>query len=401
MRQIKTAIGLMSGTSLDGIDAALLQSDGQDYVAVLGTRHQPYAAPFRRKLQQGLVAAQSLKRPEERPGLLPQLEEELTLYHAQAVKALLRQQGRPAGAVDLIGFHGQTILHRPPAAPGARPAGETPPPGFTVQLGNGALLARQTGIDVVADMRSADMRAGGNGAPLIPVYHRALAAGLRGQYGLPLIFVNIGGIANYTYVAQTGENSAGGLAAADCGPGNCLIDQWAEVKTGAFFDKNGEAGQKGRVLPRLAQAYAALPIFHQQRRSFDRADFPPLHIFLRSCPEENVTYEDGAATLAFITASAIIAALRRLPAPAATVFVGGGGVKNTAIMAHLQQSGREQGMTVIAAGQAGLDNNFMEAEAWAYLAIRSFYHLPLTYPATTGCRRPVSGGVFYAAKGAP
>ncbi|KAA6404781.1 anhydro-N-acetylmuramic acid kinase [Candidatus Tokpelaia sp.] len=399
MGQIKTAIGLMSGTSLDGIDAALLQSNGQAYVTALGAYHRPYSAAFRQKLQQGLKIAQSIRQPGERPGFLPQLEEELTLYHAQAVEALLQQQNRFAGAIDLIGFHGQTVLHHPPAATNPASPGKNLPQGFTVQLGNGALLAQQTGIDTIADMRSADMREGGNGAPLIPVYHRALAANLQEKYRFPLIFVNIGGIANCTYVAETAENSAAGLAALDCGPGNCLIDQWAEAKTGAFFDKNGEAGQKGQIADWLAQAYCALPVFHQQRRSFDRADFPPLPDFLSLYPDKSVTYEDGAATLAFITAHCIITSFRHFPQKAGTVFISGGGAKNAAIMAYLQQSGRQQGIEILSAGQAGLDSDFMEAEAWAYLAVRSFYHLPLTYPATTGCQKPVSGGVFYAAAG--
>jgi len=399
MEQIKTAIGLMSGTSLDGIDAALLQSNGQAYVAVLGTYHQPYSAAFRQKLQQGLKIARSIRRPSERPGFLPQLEEELTLYHVQVVKALLQQQNRPASTIDLIGFHGQTILHRPPAATNPAESGKNLPQGFTVQLGDGALLAQQTGIDTIADMRSADMRAGGNGAPLIPVYHRALAARLKGKYRFPLIFVNIGGIANCTYVAETAENPAAGLAALDCGPGNCLIDQWAEAKTGAFFDKNGEAGQKGQIVDWLAQAYCALPVFHQQHRSFDRADFPSLPDFLSLYPDKSIIYEDGAATLAFITARCIITSFRHFPQKAGTVFISGGGAKNGAITVCLQQSGKQQGIEILPASQAGLDSDFMEAEAWAYLAVRSFYHWPLTYPTTTGCRQPVSGGVFYAATG--
>lgn len=396
MRAIKTAVGLMSGTSLDGIDAALLQTDGADYVLPLGCRHYPYSAAFRRALQQGLQQAQAISRPDERPGRLAELEQQMTRLHARAVAALLRQQHWPAEKVALIGFHGQTVLHRPPlAAAAGKTLGEYK--AFTAQLGDGALLARQTGIDTINDMRSNDMRHGGNGAPLVPVYHRALAAKLRGKCAFPLLFVNIGGIANATYIGEKEGTGAAALIAFDCGPGNVLLDQWAEAKSGSFFDEGGQAAQKGQILPWLTAAYGALPIFQQQRRSFDRLDFPPLDKFLSFYPEKSVSYEDGAASLAFITAQYIMDSCKALPQAPKTMLVSGGGAKNRAIMTHLQKAGADLGVKTVPAAAFGLDSDFMEAEAWGYLAVRSFYHLPLSYPATTGCAKPVSGGVFHPA----
>lgn len=391
MRAIKTAIGLMSGTSMDGIDAALLQTDGERHVKILGAYALPYSAAFRQKLRRGLQEAQAIKRAGERPGSLSALEEELTARHAAAVKTLLAQQGLSAAEIDIIGFHGQTVAHRPPLNRGEQ--------GFTVQLGDGAALAQQTGIAVMADMRAADMRLGGNGAPLVPVYHYALAASLPAR-AFPAAFINIGGIANCTYVEDKAEPAAEALAAFDCGPGNCLIDDWAAAKgTDAsgeklLFDAGGQAGLVGAVHADLVRFYQALPIFAAGRRSYDRADFP----LLQDLPQAaDLSYADGAASLAFITAERIIRSLKPLPKLPKMLIISGGGAYNQAIMGNLQVLGAETGAQVKSAAELGLNSDFIEAEAWAYLAVRALYKLPLSFPATTGCAQAASGGVFYPA----
>jgi len=370
MLKLKTAVGLMSGTSMDGIDAALIKTDGVQKLEIIGHHALCYPDAFRARLKNGLSDACDITQRHERPGALARLEQDLTLYHADVVADLIAKLGYSPEQIDVIGFHGQTVLHRPQHH-------------MSVQLADGALLAHKTRIDVVYDMRSNDMKHGGNGAPLIPVYHGALAAKLKGQHAYPLVFVNIGGIANLTWVDEGGN-----LAAFDCGPGNCLIDQWMEMMTGERFDRDGKAGLRGHVNTEIVERYLSLPILAQAtRRSFDWRDFPLFQ-------KDALKPDDGAATLAAITAAAIINSMNRLPAKPQTMIISGGGAKNQAIMQHLVRLGADQGTHVLIAKAIGLAADFLEAEAWGYLAVRSLYNLPLTYPSTTGCSQPVSGGVL-------
>ncbi|HTO31285.1 MAG TPA: anhydro-N-acetylmuramic acid kinase [Pararhizobium sp.] len=372
MLEMKTAIGLMSGTSMDGIDVALVRTDGRDRVERGPALGISYEAPFRNRLKQALEDAKSIKVRGERPGSLAAVEQELTLRHAEAVRSFLSKNNLKPEEVDVVGFHGQTVLHRPDEA-------------LTVQLGDGALLARETGIAVVHDMRANDMLFGGQGAPLIPAYHAALAAGLpldlRGDR--PVVFVNIGGISNLTFVGTDGA-----IVAYDSGPGNTLIDQWVETHAGIPYDQGGAIASEGRVLSGLAERYLANPFFSAaKRRSLDRNDFLP--------PDgTEASLEDGARTLAHVTAAAIFKSSQHLPARPGTYIVCGGGRLNRIIMKDLAEQMRADGAVVLAAEQAMLDGDAMEAEAWAYLAVRSLAGLPLTFPATTGVSHPVIGGVF-------
>ena len=364
---ILTAIGLMSGTSLDGIDVALLRTDGRAVVERGPSISVPYDAAFRRRLQGALETAKTITDRRERPGDLAEIERELTLRHAGAVHAFLAANGLAQREIDVVGFHGQTVLHRPDA-------------GLTVQIGDGPLLARETGIDVVHDMRANDMAHGGQGAPLIPVYHAALAAGLPRR---DAVFVNIGGISNLTFVGGDGR-----IAAFDSGPGNTLIDQWVEAHAGIPFDQGGMIASEGRVDTALAARYLDHPFFTAPvRRSLDRNDFRP--------PEgHEASLEDGARTLAHVTAASILRSARHLPARPTLYVVSGGGRLNRAIMADLQMLAAAEGAEVAAAEVFGLDGDSMEAEAWAYLAVRSLHGLPLTFPGTTGVAEPVTGGVL-------
>ncbi|MEK1930058.1 MAG: anhydro-N-acetylmuramic acid kinase [Pararhizobium sp.] len=365
---IRTAIGLMSGTSMDGIDIALLRTDGENVVERGPSMGMPYEPAFRDRLKQALVEARGLTDRTARPGDLAAVERNLTLRHAVAVSDFLYRHDLSPAEIDVIGFHGQTVLHRPDEA-------------LTAQLGDGALLAQMTGIPVVYDMRANDMVQGGQGAPLIPVYHGALSASA-GQT-LPAVFVNIGGISNLTFVGRNGE-----IVAYDSGPGNTLIDQWVEMHTGATFDQGGEIASTGQVLPSLADRYLGDPFFSSnQRRSLDRNDFLP--------PQKGEAgLADGARTLAYVTAAAILKSAKHLPEPPAHYVVCGGGRLNRVIMRDLADLAQVDNATVIAAEDAGLDGDAMEAEAWAYLAVRSLRGLPLTFPATTGVTAPVTGGVL-------
>ncbi|MDX3924877.1 MAG: anhydro-N-acetylmuramic acid kinase [Shinella sp.] len=367
---MRTAIGLMSGTSMDGIDVALLRTDGRQIVERGAAMGVAYDAAFRRRLQQALETAKAVRKREERPGDLADIEKELTMRHAAAVSAFLDANGLARQDIDVIGFHGQTVLHRPDE-------------GLTVQLGDGKLLSREAEIAVVYDMRANDMIHGGQGAPLIPVYHAALARNLPEGCGLPVVFVNIGGISNLTFIDE--EDT---IAAFDSGPGNTLIDQWVEAHAGIPFDQGGMIASEGKVVSALAERYLANPFFTaQKRRSLDRNDFSPP-------AAGDASLEDGARTLAYVTAASVVKSAGHLPARPKTYVICGGGRLNRMIMQDLAELAGAQGAAVIAAEKAGFNGDSMEAEAWAYLAVRSLEGLPLTFPSTTGVRRSVSGGVL-------
>lgn len=363
MKQILRAIGLMSGTSMDGIDVALIETDGLGYVKPLKSMVLHYNADFKKQIEQALADAQSVTNRQERPGCLDEVEHAITAWHIYAVAQL-------GEIADVIGFHGQTVLHRPDE-------------GYTVQLGDGAALARESGMDVVYDMRANDMTHGGQGAPLVPVYHQALAAQLdaetrKGGVG----FVNIGGISNATFVFE-GEDPF----ALDCGPGNALIDQWVQSEAGIPYDDGGNIAGEGVADYSVVERYMQLPFFDRKGpKSLDRSDFTLDYI-------QGMELSDGAATLAKLTATAIAKSAADLKQMPKTLVISGGGARNASIMKYLNAvSGSD--VKVVTSDCFGFDADMMEAEAWGYLAVRSLKGLPLTFPTTTGCEKPVTGGVL-------
>jgi anhydro-N-acetylmuramic acid kinase len=366
------AIGLMSGTSMDGIDVALVETDGESALTRGPCAEYSYDAGFRRGIAAALEDAKQISKRNERPGCLLALEKEITGRHADATLRFMLENGIATDDVDVIGFHGQTVLHRPHI-------------GLTVQLGDGNLLAAKTGISVVYDMRANDMAHGGQGAPLVPVYHSALAAGLDPALhrGRPACFVNIGGISNITYVRQDQPPIA-----FDTGPGNALIDQWVERHAGIPFDEGGRIAAEGGIHAELVDAYLADTFFKQRPpKSLDRNDFD-LDLV------EGLELSDGARTLARVSAEAIMAAASHFPEKPGLWVISGGGRKNAAIMGDLADLAAHQAARVVSAEECGLNGGSMEAEAWAYLAVRSLKGLPLTFPETTGVREAVSGGVL-------
>ena len=369
MTEVKTAIGLMSGTSMDGIDVAMLRTNGEGFVERGPSMSVAYGPAFRDRLKLALDEAKAIKVRSERPGTLAEVELELTQRHAEAVKSFLAKNSMQADQIDVIGFHGQTVLHRPDEA-------------LTVQIGLGQKLADETGISVVYDMRANDMVHGGQGAPLVPVYHSALAESL-GEVAYPVVFVNIGGISNLTFIGTKGN-----IIAFDSGPGNTLIDQWVEAHAGIPFDQGGMIASEGLVIKSLADRYLDQPFFTSTtRRSLDRNDFRP--------PSgSDASLEDGARTLAFVTAAGIFKSLRHLPETPKTFVICGGGRLNRMIMQDLSEPAASSNASVLSADDVGLNGDSMEAEAWAYLAVRSMHGLPLTYPGTTGVKMPVTGGVL-------
>ena len=365
MGKIKRAIGLMSGTSMDGIDVAAIDTDGQSHIQIRGFQGLPYPEDFRDRLKSAVQDARGMQDRDARPGCLEEIERESTQLHGEAVTTFLAAQGWASETVDIVGYHGQTVLHQPDA-------------GLTVQLGDGQTLADKIGIPVVFDLRAADVAAGGQGAPLAPVYHQALAS----SYGQsPIAVLNIGGVANVTWIGADDD-----LLSFDTGPGNALLDDWVKQHTGQFCDIDGTLAKAGQVDRTIVEQLLRQPYFSQQPpKSLDRDAWKIDGI-------EGLSLENGAATLTACTAETIAAAEKLLPSVPAAWIVCGGGRHNETMMAMLASvlSGR-----VMTAEDAGWNGDAIESEAWAYLAVRSLAGLPITFPGTTGVDRPLSGGVLY------
>lgn len=357
------ALGLMSGTSLDGIDVAALETDGADVVRRGPARTLAYSATQRSLLRQALADALPMTTRNERPGSLAEAERQLTQWHADAVHAFCAETGVTLSDVSVIGFHGQTVLHRPERR-------------LTVQLGNGETLANALGVSVVYDMRAADVATGGQGAPLVPAYHRALAAALAER---PVAFVNIGGVANVTWIGPDGA-----LLACDTGPGNALLDDWVKHHTGQAHDEGGNLALAGMADESTVAQFLGDPFFEQPApKSLDRNSFAGVQL-------EGLSPMDGAATLVAVTARAIADSARLMPQAPERWIICGGGRHNAAIMQAL----RQHLPWVDSAEAAGFDGDAMEAEAWAYLAARCLKGLPITFPGTTGAPGPLAGGVI-------
>ena len=359
------AVGLMTGTVLDGmIDVAMVRTDGEGVAEFGPWTLAPYPAEIRSLLARTLAAALDWQFSGPEPAIFREAEAALTEAQSAAVATFLAQAGINASDVAAIGFHGQTVLHRAPQ-PGR--------PGDTRQLGDGALMARLTGIDVVHDFRTADVRTGGQGAPLAAPYHAALLSGL----DAPAAVLNLGGVANLTW------QGAGQLVAFDTGPANAPLNDWVERATGQGMDRDGALSLAGRVdearLARLLEhPYLAAPY----PKSLDRFSF-------RAAMADGLSLEDGAATLAAFTGAAVGRALDLLPERPKRLIVCGGGRKNPAIMAALQTRARVEAVTAETVGWRG---DAVEAECFAFLAVRSLRGLPISYPATTGVPRPMTGG---------
>ena len=365
MAAMMTAIGLMSGTSLDGVDVALIETDGRRVKAFGPSGYRPYSEAERRLLRQALAEAVHLSHRDARPGILREAEHAVTVAHAEAVAAFTAQNRIPRDGIDIVGFHGQTVLHRPAQK-------------MTVQIGDAAALAKAIHIPVMHDFRAADVEAGGQGAPFVPVYHRALAQSLEREG--PIVVVNIGGVSNITYI--DGDT----LIACDTGPGNALLDDFMYRTLRQPFDCEGRTAAKGAVdvawvVEALKHPFFTLP----PPKSLDRNDFASLKL-QTSLPA------DGAATLTAFTAAAIAQVEPLLPKQPNSWIVCGGGALNLTMMNMLRE--RLAPATVETAEGLGWSGEAIEAQAFGFLAARGLKGLPLSYPATTGVPIPMTGGVI-------
>ncbi len=360
-------VGLMSGTSLDAVDAALIETDGARLTRFGPGLERPYTPDERAFLKRAVGDALAWRFEGAEPGSFAAAEAVLTTSHAEAVEAVCAAAGLSPGDLDLVGFHGQTVVHEAPSR-GRR--------GRTRQIGDGEGLARRLGVRVAYDFRSADVEAGGQGAPLAPVYHAALAA----WSGLerPLAVVNLGGVANITLVG-----SDGALTAFDTGPANGLIDAFMEARTGAPFDEGGATAATGRVHEAAFTEYLDHPHFAQRGpRSLDRWDFSLDAV-------RNLSTADGAATLTAFTAKTVAMGLAECAERPERVVLCGGGRRNATMAALIEAA---CGLPALTAEQLGWRGGLIEAEAFAYLAARTLEGLPISFAGTTGAPEPLIGG---------
>jgi anhydro-N-acetylmuramic acid kinase len=358
----------MSGTSMDGVDVAFIETDGQENVTLGGTGFFPYAEADRAELRQAINEATSLDDRLARPGALAPADAMVTDRHVRAVEAFLSAEKIDRAQIDLIGFHGQTVLHRPERR-------------LTVQIGDGAGLAARLGIRVVHDFRAADVAHGGQGAPLVPVFHRALAA--MAGFAEPVAVINIGGVANLSFIAPGKEPIA-----CDTGPGNALLDDLMLKRLGLALDHEGATAAKGKVDAAVLKELLAHPYFAAPPpKSLDRNDFS-------GAPVERLGTQDAVATLTAFTAASIASVLPHLPGRPSLAIVCGGGARNKTLMRELSD---RLPCAVVSATAIGWSSDSMEAQAFAYLAVRSLKNLPITFPMTTGVQKPLLGGLLTGA----
>jgi len=358
------SLGLMSGTSLDGIDAALIKTDGEHVSEFGPSLTVPFDDVYRATLRDVVHGR----------GDMLVAEHDITLKHAEAVKALLTKADITRKDVGVLGFHGQTVAHRPQEQ-------------LTWQIGNGALLAEKTGIDVVCDFRRRDMAAGGEGAPLVPLFHGALAR----QMELPVAVLNIGGIANVTWVGRSESTSHDlldlDIMAFDTGPGNVMLNEWALKTIGQDCDRDGKLALAGK---------ADEAIIAKMLKDWYFTKTPPKSLdrnYFTFDDMQHLSKEDGAATLTEFMAAAVEKGAAYFPAPAKQWFISGGGRHNFAVMHALKKRFTQ----VYPVESLGWKGDVLEAQAFAFLAVRSLKGLALSLPTTTGAIRAVTGGAFYRA----
>lgn len=360
--EMQFVVGLMSGTSRDGVDAALIKTDGIKSVEAVAFQFEPYSDNLKAVIADACDIAMASKQPESCKAI-DLCEAMLDERHLAASKNLLKMAGISSREIAAVGLHGHTIAHRADL-------------GWTWQIGNPAFLANQLNIPVMSNMRNFDVMFGGQGAPLIPVFHRALFA----DGTQPVAVLNLGGVANLTYIGTDGA-----LIAFDCGMANALIDDWMSQHTNYPFDEDGAFAANGTVNQRALQAMLDHPFFSTPApKSLDRKDFNLDRV-------GDLSARDGAATLTAFSAKAVAMGLNQFTARPKRLIVCGGGRNNRTMLAMIEAY---SGIPTILADDLGWNGDAIEAQGFAYLAYRCLHGLPITYPGTTGVAEPMSGGVL-------
>ena len=358
------SIGLMSGTSQDGIDVGIIETDGKKIYEIGPSLFYPYQESFRKDLKRLIDVSIKAGKPtkDKTVGL------QLSKLHIIAMQNLISSIGidNKFKYPDIIGFHGHTVIH-------------SPNEGFTQQIGDSSLISKKMNLPVVGDFRANDIVNGGEGAPLTPIFHKAIFNNI----SYPVAVINIGGIANITWINNLEEN----IIAFDLGPGNCLLDEWISIYTNEYYDRNGEISSTGKINEKwLTKAFNDKFFLQSYPKSLDRGYFSFNGL-------SDLNLEDGAATLASFTAKSIIYGVNQCPSAPRYIYLSGGGRKNKTIISILKQNLSSKIMMI---DELNFDGDMLEANAFAYLAVRSLKKYPLTFPNTTGVNEPTLGGkIFY------
>ena len=376
MGKIYTAIGLMSGTSLDGVDVSIIKSDGNREFSSIFDRYFEYDEELIQKI---LNIREKITNPDKLNKYsdeIKNLERKITLFNVEAVKETLEIS---KSLVDLIGFHGQTIFHYPEKK-------------ITKQLGDGKLLSQLVKKKVVYNFRQNDLENGGQGAPLTPIFHNVLANKINNKFnlGFPLNILNIGGISNITSTVdwKSSGHILDDINAYDIGPGNCLIDEWIRKNSKKKYDKDGLLARSGTIDKLvLNQALENFTENYNYEKSLDVKDYD---IFFA----KGLSLENGAATITNFTATLIANGMRHAhrisPQTINRWLVCGGGRKNKYLLDSIKYIFKQINIEPI--DQYEVDGDFVESQAFGYLAIRSFLKLPISFPNTTGCKESCTGG---------
>lgn len=364
MSKIFKAIGLMSGTSFDGIDLALIETDGNDYIKLLNCDYLPYSDDFQRDIREVIFNPSSLHK-------IKLLEYEITKFHIQIVKNFIHNNNLKSSDIDIVGFHGQTIYHNPELH-------------ISWQLGNAAFLAKETSINVVADFRINDIVEGGQGAPLVPIYHYFLFR----KIANPLMILNIGGVSNYSFI----DNDLTNLRAADLCFGNAPFNDIMFSKFNLPFDKDGDLANNGKIIQEDIDKILQHPIFNLlPPRSFSRNDFDEVLKYLNNHETPNIlaTYCEIFAQLLKKEIEQII---KKTPQK---IIICGGGSYNKTLVKVIKN--KLSNIEILTANQINYNNDSIEAEAFAFLAVRNLLRLPISFPKTTATKNSAGslGGVLY------
>jgi len=350
------AIGVMSGTSFDGIDISLISSDGKKYFKPIISSFYKFSSKIRQKLFQ---ISTNFNENQYSLGLLSSIESKITQEYIKAIKAFISKN--KLRKIDLIGIHGQTIFHNPKKK-------------ISLQLCDSNILYNELKIKVISDFRQNDLKFGGQGAPLVPIFHKMLVSylDLKGN----IIFINLGGVSNLTYIPLKGR-----LKAYDTGPGMSLLDQYVHLKKNKMFDRNGNFSLKGKINHKVLDSVLRDKYFNKRPpKSLDK-----LYFSLK--PFEKLNFNDACATISSFTGKSILREIAKFKIE--KVIVSGGGIKNRHIFNILNEALKSKLFII---DEFKLDKDFIEAQAFAYLAIRRIKKLPISFPGTTGVSYPVPGG---------
>ena len=353
------ALGLMSGTSLDGIDASIIKSDGENNLDIIDNKYFNYPEEFRKRLSTFILNINNRADIEENISTYKSLERDLTLYHSKISKKIISENNLN---IQLIGFHGQTIIHKPKD-------------GYSIQMGDANLLSQELKEKVIYNFRANDIKNGGEGAPLTSIYHKLLIK--KFKINNPTLILNIGGISNYTYFFKDT------LAAKDIGPGNVLMDEYLKKTKGIDYDKNGDIASSGNINIDIINQFYEHEFYNvQQKHSFDRNEFDFSFV-------KGLEFEDAVATLTYFTALIISQNIKKNFDNEIEIILCGGGRRNSALVNHIKKLLKYKIKLI---DEFSVDGDFIESQAFAYLSIRSYLNKIISYPTTTNVLNPVTGG---------